>query len=416
MVTDQRQITAGDRPRATPPSPAPTGRPLRVLDITDFYSETKSGGVKTYLRAKSRAFARMGVQHAMVVPSGRTVLEKEGHTRVYRIRGPVVPVSKAYRVILSPGALREALEAERPDVIEVGSPFIVPHLVHAALRSRAVPTVGFYHADVVRTFAEPYVQHHSLAPLRVALRMTARRLVQAVYSRFDATVAASRSVAQELRDLGVPRVRHVGLGVNLDLFRPDPEGGPADRTAWGVAPGKKVGIFVGRFAPEKRLDVVLDGHARLPEEERPHLVLVGGGPLEGKIRSETADRPDVTVLPYMERREDVARAYAASDFYIAAGPGETFGLSIGEALAAGVPVLCVARGAGPDRIEGADVGELYEHGRPASAAEGLVRISRRVNPEMRRRARMHAEATLSWRTTFESLVDLYQRVQSRVPS
>lgn len=397
------------------------GAPLRVLDVTDFYSDTVSGGVKTYLHAKSEHLARRGVEHVMVVPGPTTGMESLGATRVHRIRGSSLPVSRAYRVMLSVSRLREVLDREQPDVVEVGSPFIVPHLLRAATRDRAIPTVGFYHADIVRTFAEPYVPNRLAAPVRVLARMAARRLVRHIYRRFDATVAASQSVARELEALGVPRVRTVGLGVDLETFRPRPEGCEQIRKTWGVADGVPAGIFVGRFCAEKRLDVLLAGHALLPEAERPHLVLVGGGPWLDRLRDLAATRPRLTLRPYVKDRDELARLYSAADFYLAPGPGETFGLSIAEAMACGLPAVVVDRAAAPDRVHGSGAAELYEHGDPDSAAGALRRMTARVGTpnglytSLRGRARMHAEEHFDWTQTFDALVGLYRELAA-VPS
>lgn len=394
-------------------------RPLKVLDATDFYSATASGGVKTYLHAKSAALEKMDVAHVMVVPGERSARTRLGATKLYRIRGPRVPGSPAYRVMLSIRRVREVLERERPDVIEVGSPFVVPHLVRRALARRRVPLVGFYHADIVRTFAEPYVPNPAAAPLRAAARFSARRFVRDVYGRMDATVAASRSVAAELTGLGVPNVHRIGLGVNLDVFRPEAARTPLDRVALGIAPGRPVGIYVGRFCAEKRLDVLLDGHALIPPNERPHVILVGDGPHRDQLEALAARRTGLTLLPYVRDRREVARLYAGADFYLACGPGETFGLSIAEAMACGLPVMAVKRGAAPDRVAGSGAGELYEHGRPASCADALLRIARRARPELRARARAHAEAHFNWERSFRELVELYGRLargRSRGPA
>lgn len=397
-------------PEQAPPIGArPGARSPRILDITDFYSDTTSGGVKTYLHAKAEALASMGVRHAIVVPGERTGIESLGATRLYRVRGPTLAMSRAYRVMHSSGALREVLRVERPDVIEVGSPFIVPHLVRRVSSGRHV-TIGFYHADLVRTFAEPYVPNRLAAPLRVAARTAARRLIRRVYGGFDVTIAASESVADELRGLGVPNVRVIGLGVDLRTFRPIPTEERLDPASLGADEGVPVGIYVGRFCAEKRLDVLLEGHVRIPLPARPHLVLVGGGPLAERLQAYARARPRLSVLPYVRDRNELARIYGSADFYVAAGPGETFGLAIAEAMACGLPVVAVRRGAAPDRIAGAGAGELYEHGDPHSAALALEAICARLSAEMRRRARAHAEKTFDWAGTFSSLVSLYREL------
>ncbi len=389
-----------------------TGRPLKILDATDFYSATASGGVKTYLHAKSAAFEKMGISHVMVVPGERTLRTlrtRLGRTALYRIRGPRVPMSPAYRVMLSARRFREVLERERPDVIEVGSPFIVPRLVRRGLAGRRVPLVGFYHADIVRTFAEPYVPSRSAAALREVASTSARRFVLDVYGRMDATVAASRSVADELTGLGVPNVHCIGLGVDLEVFHPNAAREPLDCARYGISPGTPVGVFMGRFCAEKRLDVLLEGHALIPPEDRPHLLLVGDGPHRERLERLAERQAGLTLLPCVQDRREVACLYAGADFYLACGPGETFGLSIAEAMACGLPVVAVNRGAAPDRGAGSGAGELYEHDHPASCAEALLRMARRGGrPEGRGRARAHAEVHFSWERTFRRLAGLYE--------
>lgn len=402
--------------RSTPYTPVTqrSERPLHVLDITDFYSETASGGVKTYLGAKAHALATLGVRHTVVVPGATSEITSMGPTRVHTIAARPLPMAPAYRAWLSGAPLRAVVERERPDVVEVGSPFLVPHLLGRTLERMGVPTVGFYHADVVRTFAEPYVPSPWAAPLRVAARCAARHLIRRVYRGFDVTVAASRSVTEELVSLGVPRVHSVSLGVDLEMFRPRPMERHAWRSTWDVQePTRPVGLYVGRLCAEKRLDVALDGHARLPAATRPTLVLVGGGPLETTLKERARHQDGLRIMPYEDDRERLARMYAAADFYLAPGPGETFGLSIGEALASGLPVLCVGRGAGPDRLEGSGCGEVYTHGQPQSAADAMVRLAARLGAELRASSRSHAERTLSWDHTFRQLIELYLSLAAR---
>ncbi|MEK9502478.1 glycosyltransferase [Gemmatimonadota bacterium DH-20] len=386
---------------------------LRIVDITDFYSDTVSGGVKTYLHAKARHLAEKGVDHAVIVPGEADGVEPMESGRLHRVKGPVLPFSRAYRLLLSARRVEEILDEELPHVIELGSPFVVPRLVRRALKRRRIPLVGFYHADLVRTFAEPYVPHRAAAPLRVAARTMARRLIRSVYDPLDVTVAASPSVADELRALGVRRVRHISLGVDLDTFVPDPPGGPLPPVERPEGDRRPIALYVGRFCAEKRLDVLIDGYARMDPEERPWLVLVGGGPLHEEMAERARHIAGLVLRDYVSDRETLARLYAGADFYVAAGPGETFGLSIGEALACGLPVVSVARGAGPDRVAGSGVSELYRHGDPDDCARALARMTARVgeNPaDLRGRSRAWAEATLDWRLTVDRLVDLYSEL------
>jgi alpha-1,6-mannosyltransferase len=375
------------------------------MDVTKFYSAA-SGGVRTYLDAKMRALADRDVEHTVVVPGEEDGTTEMHRTKLFRIAGPVISFSPNYRLMVRQCELERIIRAERPHVIEVGSPFLVPVLVRRAVSGLSIRTVGFYHSDLVRTYAEPLVRHRLTSPVRVATRNLARRFVRNVYRRFDATVAASRTVSSELRALGVPHVHTVSLGVDLATFTPSVE--PSDlRRRLGVPAGTPIGLFVGRFCMEKRLEVVLEAHGQLPAPDRPHLVFVGGGALEARFSEESARRHDFSILPFVNDHHELARLYRAADFYLAAGPGETFGLAIAEAMASGLPVLCVDSGAAPDRVRGSGAFELYRHGDSADCARAMTRLQRRLSPALRNAARLHAERSFGWDRTFDALLDVY---------
>ena len=177
-----------------------------------------------------------------------------------------------------------------------------------------------------------------------------------------------------------------------------------------IGNGAPVAIYVGRICPEKRLDVLLEGHALLPRDVQPRLVLVGDGSIRGQVVGRAQDGGRVAMVPYISDPDELVRLYNAADYYVAPGPGETFGLAIAEALACGLPVLCVERGAGPDRIAGSGVGELYRHGDPEDCARAMRAMKRHLGPAARTHARAHAERTLDWSLTFSRLLDLYRRL------
>jgi len=382
----------------------PGSRTLRVLDVTKFYAPT-GGGVRTYLEAKISHFKTRQVHHVLVIPGPRSRRGRRGNTTVYRIPGVRIPFTPGYRLLLSAQALRGIIHSERPDVMEVGSPFLVPLVARWAAKGWSIPTVGFYHADLVRTYVDPYVGRlHPLLQRR--LRRSASEFVRTVYSQFDATVAASSSVAQELRELGIPNVRTVPLGVDLDLFRPEHRS-TALRESLDTPPGVPIALFAGRLCPEKGLGVIVEAHGRMAPSRRPHLLFVGEGPSTPSLVGIARDRTDMTVLPFISDKRVLARVYASADLYLAAGPGETFGLSVAEAMASGTPVVAVSSGAAPDRVMGSGAGELYERNDPDSAAEAMGRMTSRLGAGIREAARAHAERTFGWDRTFETLLDLY---------
>jgi alpha-1,6-mannosyltransferase len=391
---------------SSPPSPLapPTHDTLRVLDVTKFYAP-KGGGVRTYLDAKIADFRERPIHHVLVIPGPRRHLGRRGNTRVYRVPGITIPFTPGYRFLLGVQTLREIIERERPQVVEVGSPFFVPLVTRWATQGWRLSTVGFYHADLVRTYVDPYVRRFP-AILQDRIRAGTSAYVRRVYSAFDVTVAPSESVAKELKSVGIDDVETIPLGVDLELFRPDNRS-PHLRRRLRVPEAKPIALFAGRLCPEKALDVVVDAQGLMDPATRPHLLFVGEGPSLPSLREAARQRSDLTVLQYVSDRRDLARIYASADIYLAAGPGETFGLAVAEAMASGLPVVGVDSGAVPDRLAGSGAGELYARGDPGSAVRAMGRITRRLGPEIRGAARDHAVREFGWKRTFDALTELY---------
>jgi alpha-1,6-mannosyltransferase len=94
---------------------------------------------------------------------------------------------------------------------------------------------------------------------------------------------------------------------------------------------------------------------KLPEELDARLVLLGEGPLRDEIKALGDKR--IFTPGYVRDRQELARWLASADLYVSAMADETFGVSIIEAQASGLPVVGVAAGAMIDRVT-PDMGRL----------------------------------------------------------
>ncbi|MFF0381721.1 glycosyltransferase [Streptomyces sp. NPDC004286] len=159
------------------------------------------------------------------------------------------------------------------------------------------------------------------------------------------TVAVSPTVAARLTRWGVPepRIAVVPNGIDLAPFRFDPERRVRVRTQLGIPERAFVIGGIGRLAPGKRFDILIQALAQLPSDCR--LLLVGGGPEEGALRRAAAKLSDRVVftgevpgLPDRSPGPDLPALTSAMDVLAAPSPEEAFGLAVVEALAAGLPV------------------------------------------------------------------------------
>ena len=182
---------------------------MRVCDVNSSYSFT-GGGIRIYHNRKLEYFSRHP-QHsaALVVPGERTETRRRGSSTVHTIASPPF-VTRGYRMILDSGALNSALLDIAPDIVEVGSPYLLPGMVRRLLRG-SVPTVGFYHTDFPHCYVRPYARR--IFPATVARRLVklAEVHVKRSYCGMTAVFAASRCMLEKLRKMGVRNVIYTPL-------------------------------------------------------------------------------------------------------------------------------------------------------------------------------------------------------------
>ena len=186
---------------------------------------------------------------------------------------------------------------------------------------------------------------HSLGEHVIEGRPTDRAGVRALYLAAErlgrVTVAVSPTVVELLVRWGVPRRRIVMIpnGVDLAAFRFDAAARRDLRARLGVAPDTRVLGTVGRLAPTKRVDLLLEAARQLPGVV---LLVVGDGPARPELESLARRYGIADRVIFTGASRDVRGLLAAMDAYASASPAETFGLSVVEALAAGLPAVYVA--------------------------------------------------------------------------
>ena len=368
---------------------------LLYADVTQSWSDV-GGGVRTYLRHKRRhILENTPHRHLMIVPGPRDTIEHEegGRGITVTLASPKVPGSPHYRLLLRNGAVRSTLATHLPDLIECQDAYNLPWAaISHARRNPGSALVAAYCTDfptvyVDRPFAKWLGRPVGGAAARICYAYCAH-----LYRRFDAVYAMSENGgAAKLRALGVPNVDVVPLGVELGQFSPTKRD-PALRRRLGIADDQPLIIYVGRMDAEKRPQIVVDAFRRLPETLGAVLLLVGDGPLRSQFVGREAER--IYAPGYCTDRSDLAAWLASADLYASAMADETFGISVIEAQASGLPVVGVAAGAMVDRVpDGLGlVGEVDDAGVMAS---NMLAVLNGDMAAMGERARAHA-LQFSW--------------------
>lgn len=374
--------------------------PRLFCDLTQSWSEV-GGGVRTYLLHKRRHILESTPHsHLMIIPGPRDEVIEEDRATTVTIASPHVPGSPNYRLMLRSGAVRRALETFLPDLVECQDAYNLPW---AALSYRkrhpAAALVAAYMTDFPTVYCErPFAKviGRTLAGLcgRICYSYCG-----ALYRRFDAVYSLSENGgAAKLRSLGIGNVGVVPLGVEVGEFAPAKRSATFRREL-GLADGEPLLIYVGRLDGEKKPDVVVDAFRKLPEVLGARLALLGEGPLKDEIAA--LGDPRIILPGYVRSRTELARWLASADIYVSAMADETFGVSIVEAQASGLPVVGVAAGAMIDRVTDG-VGHLGPIGDADAMARNILEVWRADHGAMSEQARAHA-LQFSWERSMEAL-------------
>ena len=318
---------------------------------------------------------------------------------------PVHPVPYvAYRqfpVGLPNPVVQKLLGDFRPDVVHAASPFLLGAQAIAAARRAGIPSVAIFQTDVAG-----YARRNHFG------RATglAWRLVRWVHEGADLTLVPSSASMSDLSAAGVRNLARWGRGVDLTGYHPRNRASQnAVRLRQRLAPnGDTIIGYVGRIAPEKQLEQL----AALRGVPGIRLAIVGGGPALPQVARALRGMP-VTYLGVLTGVE-LATAYASFDAFVHTGTEETFGQTLQEAHASGLPVVAPRAGGPIDLVEHGVDGFLFEPGDTAA----LRTFVRTLAADPARRMRMgeagrRAVLGRSWETVCADLMGHYSRTIAR---
>ncbi|MES2336569.1 MAG: glycosyltransferase [Pseudomonadota bacterium] len=381
----------------------PADRPLLICDLTQSYSATAGGGVGTYLREKrDHVLAHTPHRLLQIVPGPVNRLTIDGRHIFAEVAARPVRGSPDYRFIVRTRAVRDLLAQWRPDVIESLCPWILPW---TAIRHRR----AFPDTTLVAGYRTDFPNAHVYRVGRDLFGKTGARVCRTLtwgyagvtYRAFDHVYTLSEDARVALAQRTVTRTSVLPLGVDPERFSPDRRDA-GYRAELGLSNRGPLLIYAGRIDNEKRADRLVAMMRHLPRDLDAALVMIGDGKLRAPLIERTRGLP--ILLPgYEPDRARLARALASSDIYVSAMADETFGMSVLEAQASGLPVVGVAGGAMRDRVP-SGTGLLGPVDDMATMAANIVAVWDGEAAAMGRAGRALALAQ-GWRRTFDTLFD-----------
>lgn len=339
-----------------------------------------------------RHLERSGHRAHVIAPAASGTPMRTGAARIETVASVPLPGYRNVRVgVASTTQVRRALRRFQPDVVHLASPFTLGWRGAVAAASLDLPIVAAYQTDVAA-----YTTRYGMA-MTTAL---AEQHISRLHRRATLTLAPSHESEEQLTRLGIDRLRRWGRGVDAERFHP----AARDESWEHRVPGEVVVGYVGRLAPEKQVDD-LRVLAGIPEVR---LVVVGDGPSRARLE---ALLPGAMFLGHLSGGE-LARAMASFDIFVHPGESETFGQTLQEAHASGIPVVATGRGGPLDLVRMGIDGWLY---RPGDLDDLRMRVRDLAGDARKRqafgRAGRDAVQQRSWAVVCDQLLGYYDEAR-----
>jgi len=309
------------------------------------YSLSVPGGVQAQVMGLARELRKMGVEVRVLGPCDgpppATFVTPLGNSLPTAANGSLAPLAPDPSAALR---TMRALDDEAFDVLHLHEPF-APGPTMTAMLLHPAPVIATFHAA-----GESASYQYLKAPIKAA----AKNIAHSVAVSKDAMELVQRYVGGEYEILF--------NGVELDEYRnakPHPTDGPTI-------------FFCGRHEERKGLDVLLAAMAEMDADV--HLWIGSSGPDTDRLRNRYSEDSRIEWLGRLSDADKIARLRGADVFCAPSLHGESFGVVLIEAMAAGTAIVASAldgyRNVATDDVDAV----LVEPGDIAALAAGLKRV------------------------------------------
>ncbi len=299
-----------------------------------------------------------------------------------------------------------------------------PHAVRlqtAWLLRRLLPEQRFdvLHANEAHALTAIWLAGaHRRVPLvasrRVAYLLERNPVAVARYRAARRILAVSRFVAESVTASGLPMA---SVEVIYDGVEVPPVASPdvrrQARQGWGANEDQILLGCVGYLLPEKGHQFLIRALAKLRAQfGTSRLLLAGDGPCRNQLERLVEELDLGSAVHFAGFVKNVSEFYAALDIFVFPSLAEPLGSSLLTAMANGLPVVAVARGAVPEVVEDGRTGLLVRDPDAASLAAAVARYLR--DPVFAADVGLAARETIKQRFTADQMVENTLRVYREV--
>ena len=300
-----------------------------------------------------------------------------------------------------PSSLRRIWTRQRPDAVYIATQGPLGVAAAMAARRLGIPVSSGFHTNF-----HSYSHYYGAGFLAGLLCRYGRWF----HNRTDLTLVPTRRMQRQVRAMGIDATSVWSRGVDCQRFAPHKHD-PNLRQQWGLAPGDRAILYVGRLAAEKNLQMAVACYERIRQlHPRARFILVGDGPLRERL---AARHPDY-VFCGIQHGEALARHFASGDLFLFPSKTDTFGNVVTEAMASGLAVVAYDDAAAGEHLRHEDNGMVVA----LEDDEGFVTAALKLLDQPTLLARVRGQARLDaldlqWSVLVEQFANLILSVQPK---
>ncbi len=370
---------------------------IRIALFTETFLPKVDGIVNTLCHLLDY-FAERGYESLLFAPAGAPA--RYAKTNIVTWKGipfPPYPEMQIIPPIVDP---RPWLDKFQPDLVHLVNPVSLGLVGLYAARAMRLPVVASYQTDI-----PGFARRWGLGFLAGVLL----RYLRWLHNQCDLNLSPSRFTQSELIATGYQRVEVWKRGVDTVQYRPDRRTREWRQRLSGGQPDAPLLLYVGRLAPEKRVEWLRSILDALPQVR---LAIVGDGPSRPSLERLFAGTA-TTFTGYL-RGDALATAYASADVFVFPSANETLGNVVLEAMASGLPVIAPRSGGLLDHVTDGKTGLLFEPEQESSMVDTVKSLLDQpaYARQLGEAGRRYTE-TITWAKTLDGLALSYTRVLKR---
>jgi len=389
---------------------------MKILLATESYYPNIDGGAVAQHRLV-RELVKHGHEVGIMAPgfSFKNSIEKDNGSTIFRTKGLTLPFYMNNRYHFSPFPIFEVkkiIKKFKPDIVNVCSPYPIGISAMICAKKYGIPVVGSIHI----------LPENMLAPFTCfrfyeKMRKYAWSYLVYFYNLFNWATIPTQTGAEMYKTRGLKtNITPISNGVNTETFNPDNDGEYL-RKKYGL-PKENIVLYTGRINQEKNLDVLIKAIPDVLKEIDAHFLFCGSG---GTYKQEMIDltktlkvSDKTTFIDFLDWK-DYPNIYPLANVFVMPAEAELQSIVTMEAIASGLPVVVVDKGAVPE-LARSENGFLFEPKNSKQLAGHIVKIlsDKKLQKTMRAKslelAKKHSMGTIcsQYEKVYKNLINNYK--------